>query len=195
MIYNFDSKDIDQSDIFQSINFTCENAQPFPAVLITPLCDIIIQKGRKSPKAKYLKFAGIISSSSLILSLASQVKITKLQISGEEYIDEITYNDFLFLLRNFLTGSIYPRYYYLPPLESYFSHSMIDFQLIESIPYSSKFIKELKQNKIASIESSWRESIPVRYASYSSRVGVQSYTDGFIDTLLIDISIFLKRSS
>ena len=88
MIYNFDSKDIDQSDIFQSINFTCESSQPFPAVLITPICDIIIQESRKSPKAKYLKFAGIISASSLILSLASQVKITKLQLSGKEYIDE-----------------------------------------------------------------------------------------------------------
>lgn len=195
MIYNFDSKDIDQSDIFQSINFTCESSQPFPAVLITPICDIVIQEGRKAPKAKYLKFAGIIPANSLFLSIASQVKITKQQLSGQEYIDKDTHDDFFHLLKNFLTGSIFTRYYYLPPLDTYFSHSMIDFQLIETIPFSQSFFNELRDKKIASIKSSWRESIPVRYASYSSRIGVQAFTEEFIDQLLIENSIFLKRSS
>ena len=195
MIYSFDSKDIDQSDIFQSIKFTCENCQPFPAVLITPICDIIIQEGRKAPKAKYFKFAGIIPAATIFSSLASQLKITKSQLSGQEYIAKETYADFIFLLKNFLTGAIYPRYYYLPPLDTYFSHSMIDFQLIETIPYSIEFMKYLSDQKIGSLKSSWRESIPVRYAAYSSRIGVQSFSDEFIDSLLVENSMFFKRSS
>ena len=47
MIYesDFDREDLFQSDIFENIHFSCED-KSFNAILLTPVCDLVIQKGK-----------------------------------------------------------------------------------------------------------------------------------------------------
>ena len=99
------------------------------------------------------------------------------------------------LLGKFINGAIYPRYYYIPGLDSYYEPSAIDFQLIEVKKYTKKLFEGLKEKKIASLKSSWKESIPVRYSSYSSRIGVEDLSQKFIEKIFQSYSINLTRSS
>lgn len=196
MIYSDDiSGDLRQCDIFKDIEFTCEGNSTYYSILITPTCDLVIQEGEKIPKAKYLKFTGIVSFENTLNSIFSILKITKSQRNGTENIDESTFNDLITILKQFIHGSIFPRYYYLPPLGGYFSHSVIDFQLIETKKYTEDLHESLVQNKIARIVSSWRESIPVRYSNYTSRIGVEDISEKAIENIFIDYSLNFSRSS
>lgn len=196
MIYDFNlSANIDQCDIFQPMPFSCESNNEFYSILLTPRCDLVLQDLRSKPKANYLKLAGIIDCKAIINNILSQLKITKAQKNGAEYIDNITYNDLIILLKNFINGNIYPRYYYLPPLDGYFNHSVIDFQLVETIKYSPELVKMLALKRISKVKSSWRESIPVRYSSYFSRIGVDDISDAIIEKLFIDYSLNFIKSS
>jgi len=195
MIYRFNFEKISQSDLFEKIEFSCENNIEYFSILLNPECDLVLQPEKLKPKVSYLKFAAIIPCDFIFNNVLSTLKITKNQRKGEEYIDGESYDDFIHLVRNFLTGSIYQRYFYLPPFPSKFSHSVIDFQLIEIKKASKEVFSELLNKKIGGIRSSWKEAIPVRYSTYSSRIGVSDYDDSFIEELLSDLSINLKRSS
>ena len=82
MVYAFSNFDqIRQSDIFDKITFNCEEGRQFYSIILNPDCDLIIQENRKKPKAKYLKFAGIISSEDIINNIFAKLQITKPQIN------------------------------------------------------------------------------------------------------------------
>ena len=196
MIYesDFDREDLFQSDIFENIHFSCED-KSFNAILLTPVCDLVIQKGKSKPKATYLKFAGIVDFKPILQNILSQLRISKYQMAGKEYIDGETYLNLLVLLRQLINGSIYPRYYYLPPLPNYYNHSLIDFQLVEVVKFTKDIKKELLTKKISTVKSSWKESIPVRYSTYFSRVGVEDITDNIIDKISLDYKFNFNRIS
>jgi hypothetical protein len=195
MIYKFDFDKIDQGDVFKDVEFNCESNNQYYGILLNPKCDLVIQDGKNRPKANYLKFAAIIPASFIFDNLQSNLKITKKQRSGEEYIDRGTFEDFIHLLKSFVTGNIYPRYYYIPPLLSYFSHSVIDFQLIETKKFTPEIFDSLKSCKIAELKSSWKEAVPVRYSAYSTRIGVQDYTEEFYEKMLLESSFNFRLSS
>jgi hypothetical protein len=190
MIYEYDIalSELNQCDVFKEIHFNCESGYYF-AILLTPECDLVIQEGKSKPKADYLKFAAIVDFTPILDSIISQLKITKKQKKGEEYIDQVTFNDLLISLKQFINGGIYPRYYYLPPLSDHFMHSVIDFQFIEVKKFSFDLQNELCKKKIANISSSWKESIPVKYANYSSRIGVKDISPDIIDKILTDYNL------
>ena len=177
-----------QCDIFHDIYFSCAETK-YIAILLTPVCDLVIQEGRNKPKAKYLKFAAITDFMPILEKILSQLKITKKQREGDGYIDIETFSNLRLLLKHFYYGSIYPRYFYLPPLLGYYSHSVVDFQLLQIVKYSSELIEELKKSKIASIKSSWKESIPVKYSSYSTRIGFEDISDEIINSLFTDYKL------
>lgn len=187
MIYDSDmsNTEIYQYEIFSKINFSCIK-ETKNAILPTPECDLVIQNMRQKPKAVYLKFAAIIDFKFLLDNFLSQLKITKRQRQGLEQIPNSTFEDLKLLIKQFLNGNIYPRYYFLPALESFYAHSVIDFQLLEIMEFNVRIKVELIKNKIARIKSSWKESIPVEYASYSSRIGVTDISDSVMDQVLRD---------
>jgi hypothetical protein len=187
MIYNLDISGplLNQCDIFQTIDFACDNTKR-PAVLLTPECDLVTQEGRNKPKAKYLLFAGVDTFDEILFNIMSQLKITKKQRKGEEILDELTYHDFLTTLKRFFNGAIFPRYFYLPAIPSFIQHSVIDFQITETRKVTTELMDELKKNRIAKIRSSWKEAIPVRFSSYTSRIGVEDLSDNYIDEILKD---------
>ena len=113
MIYNYQIGEINQGDIFKGIKFNCDDDNTYPAILLTPRCDLVVQKGKKKPKAHFLKFSAIIPADFILENILSTLRITKNQRRGEEYIDGETYKDFIHLIKNFLTGSIYQRYFYI----------------------------------------------------------------------------------
>ena len=193
--YNDPSEEIDQCNIFQGITFACDGGNSKCGILLTPRCDLVLQESRNSPKAKYLKFAAITDVRPVVEGLLSQLKISKGQIKGTEYVDGETYENLNLLIRNFTTGTIYPRYFFLPELEHHFGYSVIDFQFLEVKKYSPELFTELKGNRITQIKSSWREAIPVRYSNYSSRIGVVDYPGDLIDKIFQSLSINLVRSS
>lgn len=113
MIYSFDISDgLEQGEIFQNVVFSCENDNEFPAILLTPQCDLILQPNKKIPKAKYIKLAGIIDTSFIFDNILSTLRITKNQREGKEFIDGKIYDDFIFSVRHFLNGTVYPRYFF-----------------------------------------------------------------------------------
>ena len=193
--YNDSTEEIDQCNIFQTINFACDGGALKYGVLLTPRCDLILQESRNSPKAKYLKFAAITDVRPVIEGILSQLRVSKGQIKGTEYIDGETFENLNLLIRNFINGSIYPRYFFLPALENHFAYSVIDFQILDVRKYSPQLFEELKLKRVTQIKSSWREAIPVRYSNYSSRIGVRDYPAELTDKLLQSLSINLVRSS
>jgi len=195
MIYNFDTTNSQvhhQCDVFQSVEFACDGNKR-PAVLLTPECDLVNQEGRSKPKAQYLLFVGIVPFDEILYNIMSQLKITKSQRIGQETLDEITFTDLLMTLKRFFNGGIFPRYFYLPPIPSFIKDSVIDFQITETRKITPDLMDHLKQNRIARIRSSWKEAIPVRFSTYTSRIGVEDLTDDYIDQILknynLDFSI------
>ncbi len=196
MIYNFSLEDeFQQGEIYQEITFSCEDNTSFFSVLLNPACDLVIQNGRKKPKAEYLLFLGIKPANFVFSNILSSLKITKKQMNGTEPIDSDTYNDLVISIIQFINGNIYPRYVYIPPLKGYFGHSVVDLQLIESKKYSEDLSKLLKSKRIASLKSSWKEAIPNRYTSYSARIGVDNNYDAIIDSLFTDFKYNFDRRS
>lgn len=193
--YNDLSEEIDQCNIFQEVSFNCEGGAAKSAILLTPRCDLVLQEGRNSPKAKYLKFAAITDAEPIVKGILSQFRISKDQLKGEEYIDEETFENVQIGIKNFVNGAIYPRYFFIPALDNAFGYSVIDFQIIEVKKYSKELFQNLRDKRISQIKSSWREAIPVRYSNYSSRIGLQDYPEDTYDKLLQSLSINLVRSS
>ena len=195
MIYD-NNKDnpIRQCDIFESIHFSCVN-ESFHSIILNPDCDLVIQKGKKKPKADFVKLASIVPFDHVLESLFSMQKISKSQRAGVESIDGGTFEDCVKIIKSFIRGDIFTRYYYLPPYTGFFSHSIIDYQMLEIIPFNNETAALLKEGKITGIKSSWRESIPVRYSNYSSRIGLEDITDACIDSILTDYKVNFNRSS
>ena len=196
MIYNFSLDDgFHQGEIYQDITFSCEDSISFFSVLLNPVCDLVIQEGRKKPKAEYFLFLGIKPADFIFSNILSSLKITKKQKNGNEPIDSYTYNDLISSIIQFINGNIYPRYVYIPPLEGYFGHSVVDLQLIESKKFSEELSDKLKDKKIASLKSSWKETIPNRFTSYSARIGVDNDYYKIIDSLFTDLKYNFDRRS
>lgn len=194
MIYNFDitAPQLHQCDIFQGIDFSCDGTKRH-AVLLTPECDLVDQEGRNKPKARYLLFARIEPFDEILYNIMSQLKITKKQRKGEESLDELTFTDFCMALKKFFNGAIFPRYFYLPPIPFFMKDSVIDFQVLETRKVTIELMSQLKENRIAKIRSSWKEAIPVRFSTYTSRIGVEDLSDYYIDEIFknyrLDFSI------
>jgi len=196
MIYNYNfSNYISQCTIFNTMPFICENNKEYHFIIINPECDLVIQKNRNNPKAKYLHFLAIKDFDEVLNIILSSLRITRKQRKGEEYIDKKTYDDFTLILNKFINGDIFYRYFYLPPLKDYFNHSVIDFQMIEIKKHTQEFYKFLKNRRIAQINSSWKESIPTRYSMYYSRVGVEDISKDLIDCIIQDCNIDFVLSS
>ena len=190
MIYEFERLDdrLHQSDILIGQDFFVDNAQR-PAVVLTPECDLIIQPGRKTRKADFALLAGVTDFDNILDSILSQLKITRRQRDGNEPLDAGTFEDLKAALSRFFNGAVFPRFFYLPPLEGFFGHSVIDFQLLQSVVLDSFSLNDLFERRIAGVRSSWREAIPVRFSSYTSRIGVEDLSDTYIDRILTDYSL------
>lgn len=196
MIYDFEleNEPLGQADLFRNLEFSCDRSLR-PAVLLTPECDIVVQEGRSNPKAQFFLFGGVESFKPILYDLMSQLRITKKQRSGDEALDRSTFDDLQAALRRFFNGAIYPRYFYLPAVPEFLPHSVIDFQITETRKVTQALVEDLKSMRIAKIRSSWKEAIPVRFSSYSSRVGVQDLTDYYIDQVFSSFGLEFSITS
>jgi len=164
-MYDKPRPNIDQGDIFERLYFYSRDEERL-AILVTPICDIV------HDKADYLIFCGIFPFSELAEPL---VKTSWPELEG--IIDSSDTYDSLsrknkeniekkisLLLANYH----FPRYHCLYPFPKSEELHLVDFQVVSSL-----HINEARdKNRLFSLNSPFREQIPVRYSTYMSRIGV-----------------------
>lgn len=176
-MYSKPKKEIDQGDIFENIYFYSRDERR-SGVLVTPVCQI------DQRKADYLTFCGIFSFAEVVKGLIENCWQDIPQIIGEtdEYDKlhrkqkEKIFNKLKLLRSNFNL----PRYHWLNPFSKNQDVHIIDFQVVASL-----YLKEVKDvSRICSINSPYREEIPVRYSTYMARIGVPEMRKEEADTIL-----------
>jgi len=177
-IYQKDfDQEIDQSAIYENINFTCVG-KAYPGIVLTPICDIITKR------APYLKVVQIIPAKWVYEKFLLSKNLTEKQMIG---VDNVPSKQLGAIKREFMTqyiGNRTYRYHFLPKLENIVDNSFIDFQMVQTI-----YPEDLeKHRKIAALRSPWRESVPSRYAAYCLRIGTPRYSKEFLNTIFDSIS-------
>jgi hypothetical protein len=167
-------QEIDQSAIFEKINFTCINAVT-PGIVLTPICDIITKR------APYIKIAQIVSAEFVCEAFLLSKKLSEEQIAGTAAISSRRQLDSI--REEFIDhyiGNRTHRYHFLPKLDGVIDNSFIDFLMVQTMTPEN-----LKNNKkIAVLKSPWRESVPSRYAAYCLRIGTPRFSEEFLQTTL-----------
>lgn len=172
----FDQK-IDQSSIYESINFTCVD-KAYPGIVLTPICDIITKR------VPYVKIVQIISAKWVYEKYLLSKELSEEQIIG---VDNIPTKQLRSIRREFVTQYIKNRtyrYHFLPKLKDILGNSFIDFQMVQTM-----YPEHLEKcRKIAALKSPWRESVPSRYAAYCLRIGTPRYSKEFMNATFDSIS-------
>lgn len=176
--------DVQQSAIYKEVCFSCINEKIF-GIVLTPACDIFWQK------ADYVKMAGLIPAEYIFEQWLKKNEYTDEQIAG---IMPLRNEGKVRKMHNRFTewyiGNREIRYHFLPSYKTTFSHSFIDFQLVES--FDADDVKRLE--KIGVLKSPWRESVPARYAAYRGRVGTKEYSHNLAEEIIRQISHLTFRS-
>ena len=163
---------------FGAIDMKCDG------ILLTPICEIL------QNKADYLTIAQILPLKEFYETFLEQKGLTGEQILGLETISATKFGDTYHNFKsNFLTNQVY-RFYFLPENEGIIVHSIIDFNLIESLPIND-FVK---YKKICEVNNPWKADIIANYTAYSVRMGIDDYSKDFIEKIMSDISRLRKNT-
>ncbi|WP_041763256.1 response regulator [[Leptolyngbya] sp. PCC 7376] len=160
-------------------------------VLLTPSCDMVMREknGRSSCSADYFMFAGCAS-------LTEQTEYAELKEhfdSNPLTEDFKTYEDLsgkhkklAVRLRKFLLNNPEKRqkgrYFFLPKAWR-IPDLIVDFQNVKAIPLEEVFSPDSKLERIASVDSPFRESLISRFNSFFGRIGTPD----------LDVEIILRR--
>jgi len=177
---------IDQGDFFQDIYFAAIDVRT-DAVVITPTCDLV------QNKAQYVKLVGTVSVKSVVKLIADSLDIDEtFFVSGEELSHKKT-NKILKDLNSNIGGNLLPRFYYLSEFIGFFPHLYVDLQQVFVIP-KQQLDDDYSSNRIAKLNSPWREQIVAQYSGYSMRVGVPTYTEQEIRSIAIASGLNIYQS-
>jgi hypothetical protein len=161
----------EQSAIYKEIHFNC-NDQTLLGICVTPQCEM----GKK--RTLFHTFCQLIPFDLFLEHHLKKQGWTAEKLECTTKPTENTLKNFRDLLIKFQDTFIENkahRYHFLPGFNT-IPHSFVDFQAIECIRDN-----ELKsENKIAVLDSPWREQIPTRYSFYQGRIGTAPLSDTLI---------------
>jgi hypothetical protein len=107
-----------------------------------------------------------------------------------KFVSKTKLSQLMEMFKRNIRGDFLPRYYLLTEYSGRFPASYLDFQQIFVIP-TRQVYEEYLSNRIAKVESPWREQIVAQYSGYSMRVGVPDYSDDELRDLLITAGLSL----
>ena len=150
----------DQGDIVDAVYFPGPDSK-LPAVLVTPACDL-----EHGSATDLWTFVALRPDAEVAGDLVEEHGSPKSSLSQ-------------------LMKQRYYRYHWLPVSIGTIPGHVADFAMVTSLPMG-EVTKAAK--RLYSMNSSWREQLPTRYAAYIGRIGVDDYskseTQSHIDRLL-----------
>lgn len=176
---------VDQGDLFQDLYFPSVDANVL-AVVITPTCDLELEH----EKAHFIKFVSIVTLDFVIRIIADSVGIHNSLFDSGSVLSKTKLAHLMEMFKRNIRGDFLPRYYLLTEYSGGFPASYLDFQQIFVIP-TRQVYEEYLSNRVAKVESPWREQIVAQYSGYSMRVGVPDYSDDILRDLLITAGLSL----
>lgn len=174
---------IDQGDVFQDIYFSSVDANVL-AVVITPTCDL------EHGKAHFIKFVATIPLNFVIRIIADSVGIRDSLFTSGTALSKTKFDDLMQAFKRNISGDFLPRYYLITGYSDIFPTSYLDFQQVFVIS-TRQIQEEYLSNRIAKVESPWREQIVAQYSGYSMRVGVPDYTEDQLRAILTETGLGL----
>ena len=174
---------VDQGDIFQDLYFPAVDANVL-AVVITPTCDL------EHGKTHFIKFVSTAALDLVIRIIADSVGIHHSSFDSGNVLSKTKLSQLMEMFKRNIRGDFLPRYYLLTEYSGGFPASYLDFQQIFVIP-TRQVYEEYLSNRVAKVESPWREQIVAQYSGYSMRVGVPDYSDNKLRDLLIATGLSL----
>jgi len=177
---------VDQGDVFQDLYFPAVDANVL-AVVITPTCDL------EHEKAHFIKFVSTVALDLVIRIIADSVGINDSLFDSGSVLSKTKLSQLMEMFKRNTRGDFLPRYYLLTEYSG-FPASYLDFQQIFVIPIRQVY-EEYLSNRVARVESPWREQIVVQYSGYSMRVGVPDYSDDKLRDLLVATGLNLPLVS
>lgn len=156
----------DQGDIVDGVYFPGPDAK-LPAVLVTPACDL------EQEKVSLWTFVALFPDTAVAGDIVQREK-GSLPVGEDGLVSQPTTKQRTHLerkLRELMTQRFY-RYHWLPLKIGDQTGHVADFSFVTSLP-SAEVSK--KAARLFSMNSSWREEVPARFAAYIGRVGVEDY--------------------
>ena len=138
----------DQGDIVEAVYFPGTDGK-LPAVLITPACDL--ENGSPTDLWTFVALRPDTEVAGDIVAEHGSPKGALSQLMKQRYY----------------------RYHWLPVTIGTNQGHVADFTIVTSLPMG-EVTKSAK--RLNSMNSSWREQLPSRYAAYIGRIGVDDYT-------------------
>jgi hypothetical protein len=154
----------DQGDIVEAVYFPGPDCK-LSAVLVTPACDL--EHGNATDLWTFVALRPDVDVAAAIVKEQSSPKSSLSQLMKQRYY----------------------RYHWLPVNIGAYPAHVADFGIVTSLPMG-----EVTQSakRLYSMNSSWREQVPARYAAYIGRVGVVDYTteetQAHLDRLVQNVS-------
>lgn len=157
----------DQGDIVQDVYFPGPDSK-LPAVLVTPACDL------EQGKVSLWTFVGLFPDTAVVREIVQREK-GSLPVDEDGLVVQPSARQRGHLekkLQELMTQRYY-RYHWLPLKIGNEHGHVADFSFVTSLP-----IEEIqgKTVRLFSMNSSWREELPARFAAYMGRVGVEEYS-------------------
>lgn len=170
------SDTIDQGDIFNGIFFPALDTN-VNAVVITPTCDL------EQGKAHFVKFVASVPLDFVTKIIADSLNIDDSFFNSGIEISKTQYTNLIRAVRRNTNGDFLPRYYLITEYPDIFPASYLDFQQVFVVPYL-QVREEYISNRVAKLDSPWREQISSQYSGYSMRIGTPDYLDEELRDLL-----------
>ena len=153
------SDTIDQGDIFSGIFFPALDTN-VNAVVITPTCDL------EQGKAHFVKFIASVSLDFVTKIIADSLNIDDSFFTSGTELSKTQYTNLIRAVRRNTNGDFLPRYYLITEYPDIFPPSYLDFQQVFVVPYF-QVLEEYISNRVAKLDSPWREQISSQYSGYS----------------------------
>jgi len=156
----------DQGDIVESVYFPGPDSR-LPAVLVTPACDL------EQEKVSLWTFVALFPDIAIAKEVAKREKGSLLvDDSGLVSLQSGKQRAHLERKLQELMKQRFSRYHWLPITIGKEDGHVVDFSVVTSLPSEEVHTRAVR---IASMNSSWREELPARFAAYIGRVGVDEY--------------------
>lgn len=175
---------IEQCCILEELDFPCFK-ETFNGIVLTPYCDIV------NNNCDFLTVAQIVPLDSFFLKFLAthKHKLSNKEMTGQVVLNKGKYKDIYESFKDILKNKKL-RYYFLPENDKISPHSIIDFNMIQSILLDD-FVK---YKKLCTVKSPWSEDIISSYASYCVRIGTEDYPDEFLKKVFNSVSNLKKKN-
>jgi hypothetical protein len=167
---------IDQGDIFKDIHFPALDTS-VNAVVITPTCDL------EHGKAHFVKFVASVPLDFVIRIIADSLNIALSLFKSDTELTKSQCNNLVRAVKRNTNGDYLPRFYLVTAYSNILPACYLDFQRVFVVPFL-QVQEDYLENRVAKLDSPWREQILAQYSGYSMRVGTPDYLDDELRNLI-----------